>query len=341
MHNMWKHHGLPHSITSDQGPQFAAQIMQEINKPLGISTKLSTSFHPQMDGQTKIVNKEVQKFLQIYCFKKQDQWANWLAIAQFSINSKKHASTKVAPFKTTQSYVPHMGIEPLPVNKAPTTKDFTSEMEGMLESVRKNLEKAKERMKLNANKHHLAAPDYTIGQQVWLATKNLQLTCPSHKLTERWLGPYTIIGLAGPNAIKFKLLRSLQIHPIVNISWIKPYLGPMEGQNPYQPGPVHVTEDRDNEWEVDHIMDSRLKNKKHEYLVHWRGYDDLDHMWESKSNLGNVKDAIHNFHESHSSTPCALSIDPADFLLLFQKWPEPFTEINPCRLPFDCLEVDL
>ena len=85
-------------------------------------------------------------------------------------------STKVAPFKATQSYVPHMGIEPLPVNKAPAAKDFTSKMEGMLESMRKNLEKTKEWIKLNANKSHLAVPDYTIGQQVWLATENLWLT---------------------------------------------------------------------------------------------------------------------------------------------------------------------
>ena len=287
--------------------------MQEINKALGISTKLSISFHPQTDGQTEIVNKEVQKFLQIYCFKKQDQWANWLAIAQFSINSKKHASTKIAPFKATRSYIPRMGIEPLPVNKAPAAKDFTSKMESMLESMRKNLEKARERMKLNANKSCSAALDYTISQQVWLATKNLQLTHASQKLTERWLGPYTIIGLAGPNAIKLKLLRSLQIHPVVNVSRVKPYLGPMEGQTPYRPRPVHITEDRDNEWEVDHIVDSHLKNKKLEYLIHWRGYDDSDHTWEPKSNLGNAKDAIHDFHESHSSAPHALSIDPAGF----------------------------
>ena len=230
MHNVWKHHSLPRSITSDRGPQFAAQVMQEINKALGISTKLSTSFHSQMDGQTEIVNKEVQKFLQIYCFEKQDQWANWLAITQFSINSKKHVSTKVAPFEATQSYVPCMGIEPMPVNKAPAAKNFTSKMEGTLESIRKNLEKAKEQMKLNANKSHSAAPDYTIGQQVWLATENLWLTHASRKLTEWWLGPYTIIGLAGPNAVKLKLLRSLQIHPIVNVFRVKPYLGPMEGQ---------------------------------------------------------------------------------------------------------------
>ena len=98
-----------------------------------------------------------------------------------------------------------MGIEPIPVNKAPAAKDFTSEMEGMLESVRENLEKAKEQMKLNADKHCSAVLDYTIGQQVWLATKNLRLTHASCKLSERWLGPYTIISLAGPNAVKLKL----------------------------------------------------------------------------------------------------------------------------------------
>ena len=115
----------------------------------------------------------------------------------------------------------------------------------------------------------------------------------------------------------------------------------MEGQTPYQPRPVHVTEDRDNKWEVDHIIDSRLKNKKLKYLIYWKGYDDSDRTWEPKSNLGNAKDAIHNFHKSHSSTPHTLSIDPADFLLLFQKQLELFTEINPCCLSFDCLEVNL
>ena len=150
-----------------------------------------------------------------------------------------------------------MGIEPIPVNKAPAARNFTSEMEGTLERVRKNLQ-----MKLNANKHRLAAPAYKIGQQVWLATENLWLTCASWKLSERWLGPYTIVSLAGPNAVKLKLPRSLQIHSIVNMSQIKPYHGSMEGQNPHQPRPVNMTKDWDNKWEVDHIVDSHLKNKK-------------------------------------------------------------------------------
>jgi len=44
---IWKLHGLPESIMSDRGAQFAAGLMRELNKMLGIETKLSIAFHPQ------------------------------------------------------------------------------------------------------------------------------------------------------------------------------------------------------------------------------------------------------------------------------------------------------
>jgi len=44
--NVWKLHGLPESIISDRGPQFAAGLMRELNRILGIESKLSTMFYP-------------------------------------------------------------------------------------------------------------------------------------------------------------------------------------------------------------------------------------------------------------------------------------------------------
>ena len=49
--NVWKLHGLLESVISDRGPQFAAELTRKLNRILGIKTKLSTAFHPQMDGQ--------------------------------------------------------------------------------------------------------------------------------------------------------------------------------------------------------------------------------------------------------------------------------------------------
>jgi len=44
--NVWKLHRLPKSIISDRGPQFVAGLMRELNRMLGIESKLSTAFHP-------------------------------------------------------------------------------------------------------------------------------------------------------------------------------------------------------------------------------------------------------------------------------------------------------
>ena len=61
--NIWKLHELPDSIISDRGPQFAVGIMRELNRMLGIETKLSTAFHPQTDGQTERMNQELEQYL--------------------------------------------------------------------------------------------------------------------------------------------------------------------------------------------------------------------------------------------------------------------------------------
>ena len=48
--NIWKLHRLPESVVSDRGPQFAAELTRELNRMLGIETRLSTVFHPQRMG---------------------------------------------------------------------------------------------------------------------------------------------------------------------------------------------------------------------------------------------------------------------------------------------------
>ena len=54
--HVWKLYRLLESIISDRGVQFAVGIMRELNNLLGIQTKLSTAYHPQMDGQTERIN---------------------------------------------------------------------------------------------------------------------------------------------------------------------------------------------------------------------------------------------------------------------------------------------
>jgi len=72
--NVWKLYGLPKSIISDRRPQFAAGLMQELNRMLGIKSKLSMAFHSQTDRQTERVNQELEQYLRMFIDHRQEQW---------------------------------------------------------------------------------------------------------------------------------------------------------------------------------------------------------------------------------------------------------------------------
>jgi len=82
--NMWKLHGLPKSIISDRGPQFAAGLMRELNGILEIKNKMSMVFHSQTNRQIERVNQELEQYLRMFIDYRQEQWLDWLGMAEFT-----------------------------------------------------------------------------------------------------------------------------------------------------------------------------------------------------------------------------------------------------------------
>ena len=78
----------------------------------------------------------------------------------------------------------------------------------------------------------------------------------------------------------------------------------MTGQRVIPPEAVEVK--GTPEYEVEEVLNSRLKGGKLEYLVKWSGHTDDHNTWEPKSNLGNSKEAINDFHKTNPSAPCKL-----------------------------------
>jgi len=73
--------------------------MRELNAMLEIDSKLSTVFHPQMNGQTERMNQELKQYLRMFIDHCQEQWLEWLETAEFAYNNKVQTSTKVSPFR--------------------------------------------------------------------------------------------------------------------------------------------------------------------------------------------------------------------------------------------------
>jgi len=78
---------------------------------LEIKSKLSMAFHPQTDKQTERMNQELEQYLRMFINHRQEQWPEWLGIAEFAYNNKVHSSTKILPFKANYGQDPRMGFE--------------------------------------------------------------------------------------------------------------------------------------------------------------------------------------------------------------------------------------
>ena len=106
LHHVWKHHGTPNEMISDQGPVFVSKFMRRLYELLRIQPAPTTAFHPQSDGQTERVNQFLKQILQMFTTKRQDDWSDLLPIAKFAYNNSLHSATGFSPFYATYGYHP-------------------------------------------------------------------------------------------------------------------------------------------------------------------------------------------------------------------------------------------
>ena len=153
--NIFRPHGLPSSITSDQGPQFISNLWRSICKRLKIKANLSTAYHPETDGQTEQANQDVERGLRTYYNYMQDNWVKWLPIVEFSDNNNTSSATSLLLFYLNKGFHPRMSFDPDTSTYKSTRKrlqsakaeDITTRMQEILNFERQQLKKSRESMK--------------------------------------------------------------------------------------------------------------------------------------------------------------------------------------------------
>jgi hypothetical protein len=108
------------------------------------------------------------------------------------------------------------------------------------------------------DQHRGDAPEYKVGEKVWLSTENLDLGRESKKLTSKWVGLYIITKIVSANVVRLKLPASMWIHLVVNMTWINPYrASTIPGQMAEEQ--LAITVGTEEEYEVEEVLDSRTQ----------------------------------------------------------------------------------
>jgi hypothetical protein len=286
-----KIHGMPRSLVSDRDPLFVSRFWQELFKLSGTKLRMSSSYHPQTDGQTEVLNRVVEQYLRAFVHTKPSSWGKYLMWAEWSYNTSQHSGTGKTPFEITFGKPPPT----IPQYLAGTSTiyvvdDLLANREAMLTDMRRKLAKAQHTMKASADAHRRDV-QYKVGDWVLVKLRPHRQTSVTQstysKLHKRYYGPFQVLDKIGSVAYKLQLPPDSKIHPVFHCSVLKPYHHLEATTMPIATVPPDAKENQPIITPLV-ILDSRWSKDTTptlEVLVQWSGLPADDTSWEQWDNL--------------------------------------------------------
>lgn len=171
--HVFKLHGLPDTIVSDRGLIFMSQFWTSVLEQLHIWPTPLTAFYPQTDGQAERINALVEDYLRHYVSLEQDDWSQWLALAEFSYNNTPSSSTKCSPFFAVHGF--HPCFNSFVASSSVLAADaFVKHMQDIHHGLLINLKKSKESQSCFHNKGRRVDVIYAPVDLVWLSRKHIK-----------------------------------------------------------------------------------------------------------------------------------------------------------------------
>ncbi|KAI1676164.1 rve domain containing protein [Pyrenophora tritici-repentis] len=294
---VYRHHSLPQSITSDRGPQFASSLWKQICQLLGIQRNLSTAYHPQTDGTTERANSDIEATVRVFCNHDQDNWAQLSPLLELMLNSRTNTSTGVSPFFLHHGYhntpFPQEQDIVQATNVAETAKEIVRTISNASTWAISAMTYAQQEQERQANKSRKPAPTYQVGDWVWLDLRDVRTTRASKKLD--WKnGKFQVSRVRDPYWVELAVPWETKTY---HVDKIRPAANdPLPSQQTDDSNPAAIVirgenEEEHLEWIVQDITDERRRQKGTEYLVYWAGYQTP--TWEPAAHLADTSALQH------------------------------------------------
>lgn len=192
-----KLHGPPRSLVSNRDPLFLSHFWQELFHLSGTQLRMSSTYHPQSDGQTEVLNKVVEQYLWVFVHQRPTIWGKLLPWVEWFHNSAWNTATGTTPYEITFGRKPFNFPEYLTgASTIDAANDLLINREFTFTFICKKLLKAQEAMKKQADSKHREAY-YQIGDWVMLKLRPHRQSSArgsqAHavKLAKRFYGPFS------------------------------------------------------------------------------------------------------------------------------------------------------
>ena len=284
-------HGAPVSIVSDRDPRFNSRFWRQFQEHLGTQLKMSTSYHPQTDGQSERTIQTIEDMLRVCALDFKGNWDEHLPLIEFSYNNSYHASIGMPPYEALYGRKCRSPVcwEEVGERKL-LGPDLIQQTKETVELIRTRLVAAQDRQRKYAdpNRKHV---EFEVGNQVLLKVspwKGVTRFGKKGKLNPRYIGPFEILSRVGKVAYELALPPHLQhIHNVFHVSMLKKYVP--DSAHVIEYDPVQIEPNMSYEEQPVKILDRSEKILRNKVVplvkVLWRNPKVEESTWEVESEM--------------------------------------------------------
>ena len=264
-----------------------SSFWQELFKLQGTTLATSSAYHPQIDGQTEVLNRCLEDYLRCFVADNPKQWSHYLSWAEWHYNTTYHSAIKMTPFEAVYGRPPPSLLDYLGDSASVDAVDaLLKDRTQILSTLKDSLLRAQTRMRNQTNTHRTDVT-FQVDDWVFLKLKPYRQTTVAHrqsqKLSKRFFGPFRIIAKIGAVAYKLALPEDARIHNVFHVSNLKKCRGdPLE--QPQIPLPARF-KDSSPILQPAHVLGfrqiSQLGKLCPQLLIQWEGQDPSDATCEN------------------------------------------------------------
>nr|GFC13462.1 putative reverse transcriptase domain, ribonuclease H-like domain, aspartic peptidase domain protein [Tanacetum cinerariifolium] len=218
-------HGIPVSIISDRDLRFASNFWRSLQNALGTRLDMSTSYHPETDGQSERTIQTLEDMLRACALDFGKGWVNHLPLVEISYNNSYHASIKAAPFKALYGRKCRLPVCWTKFGEAQILgPELIQETTEEIVQIKQRMKAAHDRQKSYADLKRKPM-EFQIGDKVMLKVlpwKGVVRFGKRGKLNPRYVGPFKVLERVGDVGYKLDLPEELsRVHNTFHVSNLK------------------------------------------------------------------------------------------------------------------------
>nr|GEW92237.1 reverse transcriptase domain-containing protein [Tanacetum cinerariifolium] len=263
----------------------------EPRKALGTNLDMSTTYHPETDGQSERTIQTLKDMLRPCVIDFRKGWVKHLPLVKFSYNNSYHASIKVAPYEALYGQKCRSPVCWAEVGEAQlTSPEMIQETTEKIILIKQRIQAAQDRQKSYADRKQKPMK-FKVRDKVMLKVspwKGVVRFIKQVKLNPRYIRPFKVLARVGDVAYRLELPRELsRVHYTLHVSNLKkcyadePLAMPLEG--------VHIDDTLQFVEEPVEILEREIKRLKRSQIplvkVRWNSRRGPEFTWEREDSF--------------------------------------------------------